>query len=368
MLKVNAQFPLCFHCTAGLLLMVVLSPAQAQIKVTDYGAKGDGKSDDTAAIQKAFDSVWGTSERFPDTAYYTELSPVVFPTGKYRISNAIRITNTTIRGEGAIIEQTDPEKDIFECSNAWRISISGFTFLSGRRHLNLSNPNLDSGALTIQDCRFYGSADAAMRIDVQSTNANVRDCIWLKCMQAAALFRSDQVSIRDCWITSHADMKDKAVIEHKAGRLSIDNLCGVPLVNGTDQRWIDNHGQWLSAVRCRFGGEYGGFTPVVNFAKPNHGTRVQDEAVGTMVLIEDSLICSVGNKKRSCAVYCEEVPNSIVIRNCATYTPEILVRPTIDPATYFEGVPKTMLQFVVENNSNEAKTELPDLLKQAIAR
>jgi len=38
-------------------------------------------------------------------------------------------------------------------------------------------------------------------------------------------------------------MKNMAVIVNKAGRLTIENLCGVPHVNGHDQRWIDHHGQ-----------------------------------------------------------------------------------------------------------------------------
>ena len=286
------------------------------------------------------------------------MSPVVFPTGHYKISEPISVNNTTIRGEGAIIEQTDPEQDIFTFSSAWRMKISGFTFAGGRHHLRLSNPNLDTGMIQIENCRFYGASAVAIDFRTQSTALAIDDCVFLECLQVLIIINGgDQSIMRDCWITTRKDMKNMAVIVNKAGRLTIENLCGVPLVNGHDQRWIDHHGQWLSLVRCRFGGEGGGFTPVVNYARP------LSYPVGSMVFIEDSLICAVGNHKRKCAVYCEEIPNWLVVRNCTLYVPEVSVRPDIEPDTYFAGVKKQMLRFDVNNNCNVAGGQSPKWLQ-----
>lgn len=64
------------------------SSFQVSRNVKDYGAKGDGSTDDTASIQNALSS--GTGRTFTSS---TTVSPVVlyFPPGTYMISKTIQI-------------------------------------------------------------------------------------------------------------------------------------------------------------------------------------------------------------------------------------------------------------------------------------
>ncbi|MBI2298748.1 MAG: hypothetical protein HYU66_07340, partial [Armatimonadetes bacterium] len=248
------------------LLLLLCTSAQA-VNVKDFGARGDGVADDTQAVRAAVKAIGGISQPYPGTAYYNEMEELYFPPGKYHLTDAITIGSGRFRGDGAVIEQADPAKDTFTSTWAWRMTISGFTFLGGRNHLVLHNPNLDTGQIHVEKCRFYGARGVALDVDIVSTTLAVRDCVFLACRQVWINRGCDQAVMRDCWITTDQEMRDMAAIEHRGGRLIIEDLCGVPLVNGADQRWIDNYGANLTCRSVRFGGEGGGFTPVVSFAR-----------------------------------------------------------------------------------------------------
>src|SRR5512142_905589 len=65
-------------------------PAPASVSALDFGAKGDGVADDTAAIQKALDAVAGTR------------GVVHLPAGSYRLSGTLHVQDyTTLMGEVA---------------------------------------------------------------------------------------------------------------------------------------------------------------------------------------------------------------------------------------------------------------------------
>jgi len=236
------------------------------------------------------------------------------------------------------------------------MTIEGFTFLGGANQLVLHNPNLDTGQIHIEKCRFYGARGVALDVDIVSTTLLVRDCIFLACHQVWVNRGCDQAAMRDCWITTDAEMRNMAAIEHRGGRLTIENLCGVPLVNGSDQRWIDNYGGNLTCRQVRFGGEGGGFTPVVNYAK-------YSVPFGATVLLDDCFVCANGNARRNCAVYCEELPNQLHIRDCQLAGATLVgLREGIDLRRYFVADSADVFSFAATGNTGPSVGELPKLL------
>lgn len=72
--------------------------------VLDFGAVGDGTTDDTAAIQAAIDSFgYGWAGSVLNTTYAQRGGLVYFPPGDYRITSRLRLApNITLRGAGKI--------------------------------------------------------------------------------------------------------------------------------------------------------------------------------------------------------------------------------------------------------------------------
>jgi len=196
---------------------------------------------------------------------------------------------------------------------------------------------------------------------VVSTTVKIRDCEFIMCYQSWYNNRCDQAMMRDCWITSSAKAENKAVIEHRGARLTIENLCGVPLVGGPKQRWIDNYGSNLTLKQCRFGGEGGGFTPVYNYA------RYANQMAGPGILFEDCFISANASHNANCAIYCLEVPNAIALKNCMMGgCAAVILDKKIDLNHYFKNVPPGLLSYSVEGCAGEFIGELPRGLKKPV--
>lgn len=353
----NRKIPVLFAALAAVVLYLGQAAAgEGYVNVRDFIAAGE--TDHTMAVRRAL------QEAAKNRSY-----ALLFPPGRYLISDTIDIgaANEIVgRGYAAIVQQR-PEKDIFFTDNKWRITVKGLTFEGGRDQLALGNKNINVGFMIVSDCRFNNAAGAAVRFlhrdpkETSSTFCLVEKSVFNRCLQTA-IFVSDQSHLSDCWISTTRERSNLAVLENH-GVLTCRNIVGVPNVSGTDQRWIDNYGT-LSVRNFRFGGEGGGFTPVVNRARRAPGLW------GLSVLIEDSFIAALGNNKRPCAVYLEEIPNQLVIRDCVlTGVPAVMVDKKIDLKTYFDGVRPGMLRFDVENNLGEFAGSLPDeMIKAASSR
>ena len=356
-----------------LTLWAMCSPAWAQkpghgrgeyFNVRDFGAQGDGSTDDTKAIAAALDAassvVWSMPP--PGSSYYITAPTVFIPSGRYMISDTLPAGHANLLGEGSsIIHQKDPEKDIFSGAGVWRWQVTGLTLFGGRHQLHIGNQNIDGGHFVIDKCTFQKAGGVAINIrpNTASSQLIIKSCIFIHNRQVL-ISRCDGSVMTDSWISGAPDQDNVAMIENRGWRMRLENILGVPNANGVDQRWIDNYG-YLTCQNFRFGGEGGGFTPVVNFAKYNKRLG------GPMVILDDCWVSAESNFKRRCAVYCEEVPNLIEVRNCVLAgVPAIKVDKAIDLENYFKDVRPGMLQFHAIRNVGEFADQIPDLLKSPV--
>ncbi len=339
-----------------------------EINVREHGAKGDGTSDDTEAIRAAVKAAATFYSESSSIGTYIQTGPVlIFPPGRYVISDEI-VVDVCLEIEGSgrpVIIQKDKDKNIFVNNYAWRQSIRNITFEGGKNQIDMKNPNLDSGQLIIEHCRFYGAHGFAIRNNVISTTIKITDCVFLRCRQIWCNLNSDMSVMRDCWLWPREGMEDFAAIEHHSGMMTMENICGVPSSGSAKRRWIDNHAEWLTARRFRFGGESAGMTPVYNYRKytPTIIDRGRINDLGVNIILDDCFIVDNGTEKK-CAVYCLEVPNLLRITNSTLCTGIEAVRidDKIKLSNYFDTISPTVLSFSVEGTIG-SNVRLPKGLK-----
>ena len=106
-------------------LLTVLAAACAailfagEINVKDFGAAGDSKKDDTAAIAAALKAAAKKirDQYNPQTVY--------FPSGVYLVKGTLKVDRVSLRGNNAVIVQLDPEATTFDYINFWHASVKG---------------------------------------------------------------------------------------------------------------------------------------------------------------------------------------------------------------------------------------------------
>jgi|GEM_PF-6308635 len=352
------------------------------INVLDFGAQGDGNADDTAAINAAFGAMrqlsfvthpdlrrqWGGPEWFPASC-----PAVVFPCGHYKISGPIDISGRftslsdrdlgahMIHGDGAVIDQTDPAKNLFVSTYSNMIHLEGFKFVGGRHQVWLDAPNT-SGAFRVTDCEFHESLGFAVIFGYHcpSTHAYMSRCCFLNCEQWVYSM-TDMAKFHDIHGGMRAGMSNKAAFDLRSGMVTFDSVMCSPWADSVDQRWIDNRAWHLKLVNSRFGGEFGGVTLVRNFAR-----YVKNSIYQNSITIDNCYLCNQSNLKRPGVIYCDEIPNRILVRNSpVSGIPVITVDPKINLEHYFTGVDRGLLDYAVEHCTGQL-SDMPDGLRDPV--
>jgi hypothetical protein len=330
--------------------------------VLSYGADSSAHSDSTAAIQSAVHAAM-------DNASNHAQSEVMFPSGTYKISDTINITalnhtqssGVTLRGIGVAVIQMEDQKcadcDIFYGAGLWRFEISHLWMQNGKDHLNIGNHNINQGFFLIHDCSFWNASGVAINtMDANQTGATggsastqvvVRDCKFNECNQVL-INNCDWSTMEQCWIEASCDTGARGVIENH-DKLFLRDILGVPCnKNGeaakphipSETYWIGNYG-FTHAHNFRFGGEMGGFLPVMNFAPfmcheifgPKAADGFQYEYCGKVnksgqplptrmrsspsssIILDSCLFAGSWGHAYGAGVYLAEIPAQLVIRD-----------------------------------------------------
>ena len=137
--KITLSFLLSFIITS--LSLAATSP---YTNVKDYGATGDGSTNDTNAIKSAITAAQSRGQTVSEPGVSVRTNGVVyFPSGCYVIDDTLSTSNLSFKGEnGAVLKQTNSQKDIISMS-VWRCNITGLSFMGGKNQIYLQTNNTD---------------------------------------------------------------------------------------------------------------------------------------------------------------------------------------------------------------------------------
>lgn len=145
----------------------------SSLNVKDFGAVGDGVTDDTQALQAVADEIFRIelTQRFraghwrgmTQGTKATRSVEVYFPSGTYAISDVVVFQQSAIlRGaEEAVILQKNPDKDIFYFHYSFRYFVDNLHFIGGQTQLKFWTGNVWSRVL-VKNCRFEDSHSYAV--------------------------------------------------------------------------------------------------------------------------------------------------------------------------------------------------------------
>ncbi|MFZ1704672.1 MAG: glycosyl hydrolase family 28-related protein [Saprospiraceae bacterium] len=324
-----------------LFIQVLLSSPLLAVNVKDYGAMGDGKTDDTRAIMKAVSALQvlstnGFNNGYKPSVYIGGSEDLYFPFGSYLISSSIKLGHyVRVRGENAILTTFSGKNELTAFNLiGWHCDISGIQFANFKVAVSIDTKNLDTGQITIRDCKFVDNA-VAISLNAQSSITNITESNFYGNKIALDIIHGDKVFLNKCWITSgRLSGQNPAQIINRAV-FHMDDVLLVPAVNlknTIEAAWINNYGT-VSCNLVRQGGEPGAMCLINNFSEAKLKYPIIPSSI--TVMNTDSYAADENDGKffTPAAIRLFAIPNQIYLQNIRGMVDAYLINFTRDTKT-----------------------------------
>jgi hypothetical protein len=237
----------------GAVTYTVRAKLQQTVSVKDFGATGDGTTNDTVAIQAALDT--GKS--------------VYIPQGTYLVSSALQLKTTSqmVFGDGqqSVLLTTTDIETMYSSTNVFGVVLSDLQFkntvseiLTGPTHFHVHFGTGASGCV-IRNCGFNTALTGAYvrtthHAGVWFEGANLNNILDCTFGQAQILMGSTDSTIRGGFIYSFSFQY--AIKITASGDVMVDGVRGI--LGGADKGciWIPDPSYMIKIVNNYFGGTY----------------------------------------------------------------------------------------------------------------
>jgi|GEM_PF-4228498 len=307
--------------------LFLLPQALCQVSVKDFGAKGDGKTDDTKAFEAAMNALRSSeinTNRLPNginTSVYTgSIRHLIVPHGIYVISRSVKCGSyITIKGEDALLISSQKGGALapyvaFDMLG-WQTEISGLQIIGFSVAIRIDNKNSDIGKIYINDCSFSNN-ETAIDLNAQSSITIISNNRFVNNARTLNIRSGDKVMVESNWITAGKLKGSQPANIINYGILSfLDNLLvPLPVEKGTQEpAWINNYGS-VTCERIRQGGEDGSFTLINNFAK----AKINYPVIPNSIIVKNSDCYAAyrsDNNVQPAVIRLIEIPNQIVLED-----------------------------------------------------
>lgn len=248
------------------------------IFASGFGLDNDPSTDDTAAVQQAFEAAGKAGNTL-----------LVFPAGIFKLSDTVQLpANVAVRAAGTTAFILDGnEKDLFSAKNATNLAFKGFSFNGGRNAMNIANDNNLKARIAFENCSFYDQFENGVKALTGKGETGERNQTELSIQGGwhgnmhGLTTNAARTQLTAMTLVNDPHLDNASYIKNLGGQMRLDAVLTNPklwqgkrsegkLPEGVtswdyskNTCWIENWGQIYSRD-TRWGGETGGMCNIVN--------------------------------------------------------------------------------------------------------